>query len=178
MEDKEIINEIKQDFKTHEEKYKQIEEMYQEFLDYKDATLCKVFSYKGMCENFVDLGYQKVEKDDIVISRKEYEALKLIESYHIKSCGKNSIVLTREEQDKLYQKGFDDGKEFAEKFYKPLVKAETVEKLIAKIKQFLSNVETVLEDDKYSLYPEIGYKCSEVDDFIDELANNSMLVED
>ena len=38
---------------------------------------------------------------------------------------KNSVVLSKEEYDKLYQKGYDDGKEFAEKFYKPLVKAET-----------------------------------------------------
>lgn len=46
---------------------------------------------------------------------------------------------------------------------------EPAERLIAKIKQFLSNVETVWDDDKYSLYPDVGYKCSEVDDFIDEL---------
>ena len=38
---------------------------------------------------------------------------------------KDSVVLSMEEQDKLYSKGFNDGKEFAEKFYKPLVRAET-----------------------------------------------------
>jgi hypothetical protein len=101
MEDKEIMEEIKQDFKTHEEKLKQVKEMYQEFLDYKNATLCQVFSYKGMCENFIDLGYQKVDKDSMVISRQEYEALKLIESYHVKSCGKDTITLSKTELEAL-----------------------------------------------------------------------------
>ncbi len=54
---------------------KQIEEMYQDFLDYKEATLCKVFTYKGMCENFLKLGYQKVDKDKVILSKEAYEQL-------------------------------------------------------------------------------------------------------
>ena len=127
MEDKEIINEIKQDFKMREEEYKQIENMYQEFLDYKDATPCKVFSYKGMCENFIDLGYQKVDKDDIVISKKEYEALKLIESYHIKSCGKDAVTLSKTELEAIMSASVDSTSKLVHKSTKDL--ADTIYQL-------------------------------------------------
>ena len=42
-----------------------IEEMYQEFLDYKASTPCEVFSYRGMCENFIKLGYTKIDYKNI-----------------------------------------------------------------------------------------------------------------
>lgn len=45
MEDKKIINEIKQDFKSHEEKYRQIEEMVKNlvFLHEKNKEITKEF---------------------------------------------------------------------------------------------------------------------------------------
>lgn len=90
----------------------QIEEMYQEFLDYKEATLCKVFSYKDMCENFINLGYQKIDKDSVVLSREEYEQLK------------QTIISQSEESTKLCahltQKIIDTRKETAEKIFNTL----------------------------------------------------------
>lgn len=56
-----------------------------------------------------------------------------------------------------YDKGYQDGSK------------ETVKRIIAKIKQFLNGVETVRNNDENNLQPEIGYKCSGVDDFLDKL---------
>ena len=64
------------DCKCQNNDKKQIEEMYQEFLQYKHDTMCEVFSYKGMCENFINLGYRKINENEIVIGKKEYENLK------------------------------------------------------------------------------------------------------
>ena len=179
MEDKEIINEIKQDFKTHEEKYKQIEEMAKVIevclkihFGAGDIVEPEDFPYqaKDIAQEIVNKGWIKPAKDSVALSREEYAELK-----HTK------ILLKELQKDKkFYQNAVLNNLKKIEKLENQLKQAskETVEKLIAKIKQFLSNVETVLEGDKYSLYPEIGYKCSEVDSFIDDLANNSMLVED
>jgi hypothetical protein len=174
MEDKEIINEIKQDFKMQEAKHKQIEEMayiienaFKVYFGANDLVDPEDFPYqaKDLAKELLE-HYQVVDKDSVVLSMEEYEILtKDIEKPTDEVLkrlivGKNLLI------DKAVKKTIDE-----------TIK-ETTEKLVAKIKQFLSNVETVVEDDKYSLYPEVGYKCSEVDDFIDELANNSMLVED
>lgn len=59
--------------------------------------------------------------------------------------------------EQSYKNGYENGKK------------ETAEKIIAEIKQFLSGVETVRGDDENKLQPEIGYKCSEVDNFLDKL---------
>lgn len=60
--------------------------------------------------------------------------------------------------EQAYKNGYEKGSK------------ETTEKIIAEIKQFLSSVETVRGDDENKLQPEIGYKCSEVDNFLDKLA--------
>ena len=106
MNDKEMINEIKQDFKKHEEKHKQIEEIVKEIAECNKESCqnCKLtctyhYAIKRFCELFLP------------------EA---------------SIVLSIEEQDKLYQKGFYDGKQFAEKFYKLFVRAETRQETVEK----------------------------------------------
>ena len=46
-------------------------------------------------------GYRKIPKDSVVITKEEYNALKMIEKYHVKSCGKNNVVLTQEEYEML-----------------------------------------------------------------------------
>ena len=51
---------------------KETEEMYQEFLQYKHDTLCEVFSYKGMCKNFIELGYRKINKDKVVLDKEAF----------------------------------------------------------------------------------------------------------
>ena len=56
-------------------KQQQIEEMYQDFIDYRHATLFKVSTYEDMCKNFVELGYQKIGEDKIVLPIEEYEML-------------------------------------------------------------------------------------------------------
>lgn len=56
---------------------------------------------------------------------------------------KNAVVLTMEEYEELWTHGYDDGKSFAEKFYQPLVKAqtrkETADKFARDSKQRLSD---------------------------------------
>jgi hypothetical protein len=107
-----------------------------------------------------------------------YLASKLQPKGWIKLC-EDSVILSKEELSRKYvdRDTYDAEIEYR-KVLEKRVSREMVEKIIAKIKQFLSNVETVVEKDKYSLYPEIGYKCSEVDNFIDELANNSVIARD
>ena len=91
----------------------------------------------------------------------------------------NNVVLLKSEYDKLQTENKRlfyqncnlkiENKNLKEDLDIEVLKSkETAEKIIVKIKQFLSSVETMVGDDKYSLYPEIGYKCSEVDDFLDE----------
>lgn len=72
----------------------------------------------------------KLPEDSIVLTREKYDALKLIENYHIKSCGKNSIVLTEKEHEiamrNQYDVGFGFGyqkgsKETAEKILKAVL---------------------------------------------------------
>ena len=78
-----------------------------------------------------------------------------------KCLTEDNVVISNKQCVEMIQYNYNMGYEKGSK--------ETAEKLIAKIKQFLSNVETVWEEDKYSLYPDVGYKCSEVDDFLDKL---------
>jgi hypothetical protein len=75
-----------------------------------NSTECEYWSNDNYCccsynkkeaTAIYNAGYQRVDKDDIVISRKEYEALKLIESYHVKSCGKDTITLSKTELEAL-----------------------------------------------------------------------------
>ena len=98
MEDKEIIEEIKQDFKTHEEKHKQIEDMAKDYYGY---SIDLEDDCKFVAEEMFNKGHRKLSEDSIVISKQEYEALKLIESYHIKSCGKDAITLSKTELEAL-----------------------------------------------------------------------------
>ena len=108
----------------------------------------------------VEMGYKKIEKDDIVISKEEYRCLKSIEKLYdpFWFCTFGGC-----------EGACKECKDTCEMSIFVKERKEMTEKIIAKIKQFLSNVETVVDDDKYSLYPEIGYKCSKVDEFIDEL---------
>lgn len=95
------------DCKCQNNDKKQIEEMYQEFLQYKHDTMCEVFSYKGMCENFINLGYRKINENEIVISKEEKQKL-LKEMYEqgkfdaiagLEKDGK--VVISKEELDIL-----------------------------------------------------------------------------
>ena len=57
------------------DKEKQIEEMYQIFLNYKFSMPAEDFSYKGMCENFIDNNYRKINDNEVVISKEEKQKL-------------------------------------------------------------------------------------------------------
>jgi hypothetical protein len=48
---------------------------------------------------------------------------------------------------------------------------ETAAKLIAKIKQALTSIEIIVDNDTHKWQPDIGYNVQEVDDLLDELAN-------
>lgn len=78
-----------------------------------------------------------------------------------KCLTKNNVVLSGKQCVEIIQDNYNIGYERGSK--------ETAEKIITKIKQFLGGVETIRGDDENKLQPEIGYKCSEVDDFLDKL---------
>ena len=63
-------------------KEKQIEEMYNEFLAYKFITPIDKFSYRGAFEHLEKQGYRKINENEVVISKEEYEELlKLQKTY-------------------------------------------------------------------------------------------------
>ena len=56
------------------DKQKQIEEMYQEFLNYKLVeSTPETFSYKKMCEYLYDAGYIKVPEGAVVLTQEELD---------------------------------------------------------------------------------------------------------
>lgn len=74
----------------------------------------------------------------VVISQKEYDALKTIEKYHIKSCGKDSVVLSKEEAERfrgqtinIKKVKLQERKETAEKILKFFANAFPKEKGIS-----------------------------------------------
>ena len=110
-----------------------------------------------------------IPEDSVVLPKSEYEEYKKVVD------GKAIMVENITDLNRLVQfpieydnKIFDDIADFGN-YVQEQAQKETAEKLIARIKQFLSQVQTVVDDDKYSLYPKIGYKCSQVDDFLDEI---------
>lgn len=56
---------------------------------------------KDIAEQLDFLDYRKIPKGSVVLTEERHTALKLIENYHIKSCGKNSVVLTTEELEEI-----------------------------------------------------------------------------
>lgn len=117
MKDREIINEIKQDFKTHEENCKQIEEMAKD-IDWAKAKIWNSENLKkdgydwhsrGIATHLVCMDYCKIPKDSVVLSKSEY----------------NVLILVRANYDRIvkdFNKAYDLGvKETAEKILKELV---------------------------------------------------------
>lgn len=115
------------------QKEKQIEEMTKvsfsvidnktgEYPDLYDIALKEDWA-KGLM--YCDMEGFSINEDGQLILSDECGKFVYCPSDRFTVVFEDSVVLSREEQDKLYQKGFNDGKEFAEKFYKPLVKAET-----------------------------------------------------
>ena len=136
MEDKEIINEIKQDFKTHEETHKQIEKManiiessFKVYFGSNDLVDPEDFpeQAKDLAQELLKCYQPKLSEDHMIISRKEYEALKLIESYHIKSCGKDTITLSKTELEALTGAFVDSTSKLVHKSTKDL--ADTIYQL-------------------------------------------------
>ena len=78
-----MINEIKQDFKKHEEKHKQIEEIVKEIAECNKESCqdCKLictycYAIKRFCELFLP-------EDEIILSREEFEKGKQDYNYQI-----------------------------------------------------------------------------------------------
>lgn len=86
-------------------KEKQIEEMAKDcyyvahLLRFNDPCMFSLKGWSELTKEMIKLGWIKPNED--------------------------TVVLSREECEKLYYKGYENGKQIAEKFYKPLVKAET-----------------------------------------------------
>ena len=75
---------------------------------------CKNCVCNAVCDKKLNLRYYfdnhdcehyqpKLLKDSVVISKERFDALETIEKYHIKSCGKDSVVLTQEELEEKYE---------------------------------------------------------------------------
>lgn len=114
---------------------KQIEEMAKvifEYVDSKDrknvyivhsgiAEDMKTYSHNyGVAKALYNANCRILDEGSVVISKEEYEALRLIEKYYIKSCGKNSVVLTTEELEEIRKQAV---KEYAEKLHSSLDKS-------------------------------------------------------
>lgn len=85
-----------------EKKKQEIEEMYQDFLNFKfQNSSPETFSYKGLVEHLHRAGYRKIPKGAVVLTREEYDELTLT---------KQSIFDMLEERDDKARK------ETAEKF--------------------------------------------------------------
>lgn len=89
------------------DKEKQIEEMAKVVsVNCGECYTCE-FNTMPNCIDYLvanelyNAGYRKIDKGSVVLTEEEYEALRLIEKYHIKSCGKNSVVLTTEELEEI-----------------------------------------------------------------------------
>lgn len=79
-----------------------------------------------IAKELYEQNYRKILKDSVVISQEEYDALKLIEGYHIKSCGKGAVILTETERITMcaeqWSKGYAQArKETAKEFYTKLL---------------------------------------------------------
>lgn len=104
MNDKELINEIKQDFKMHEEKQKEIEEMARDYCNVcPSIKICRLKSKPCIAEindaeRYYNAGYRNV-KDKIVLSKEEYVDLTL---------AKQSIFKMLDEREDKLRKEFDE----------------------------------------------------------------------
>ena len=115
---------------------------------------------KDIANQLYEQGYRKIPEGSVVISKEEYEALRLIEKYHIKSCGKNSVVLTTEEYQKL---------KMLEKYH---ITCEDVSEYITNahdqaIKEFAKRLKMQFEDSLGVFYP-----TSTIEKRIDEIAKS------
>lgn len=151
-------------------KEKQIEEIAKERNEIKDIMklLDKCVSLNPMCKSEVASviygnNYQKITKDNVVLSREEYKRLKRVETekdrlYEIKLDLENQLI----------EKGWTDY-EGADEIEKRVSK-ETAEKCIRDIREMLQDCDKVYEDDGYHISPDVGYLKKDVDDGLNKIA--------
>ena len=118
------------DFEKGWEEYKakrkqEIEEMYQEFLNYKFENSCpETFSCKGMCEHFHKAGYRKIPKGAVVMTDKE-----LNEELDAIKC----VMIVHDDDGERYV-SYDKYKEFTDRLGKIArqrkVRIEQLEKIL------------------------------------------------
>ena len=116
MKDKEMIEEMAKEIETAKQGIWASVRTRKEDEDY-------LWHSRAIAEYLAVQGYRKLPENSVVVTKQRFEALETIENYHIKSCGKDSVVLSMEEYNKLkyqwitdseaYKKG---SKETAEKF--------------------------------------------------------------
>lgn len=73
-------------------------EFYKQTLEEARNNKCLL---KNCAKTLYEQGYRKLPEDSVTIRKCEYDALKAIEKYHIKSCGKDIIVLSKEEYNEI-----------------------------------------------------------------------------
>ena len=141
--EKQLVNEIKQDFKMHEEKHKQFEETIKEIAECNKESCkdCKIictyfYAIKKFCEIFL-------HEDSVVLSREEYEKV-------------DKEIINKSTYDTIWKAGYNAyektiGECVAE------ARKETTEKifkmLISKLdsNQFLSGKRIIMEVDVENL---------------------------
>lgn len=74
---------------------KQIEELANKLYSLQDEY--DMSNPYEVAKAVLSLDYENIPEGSVVLTEERHTALKLIEKYHIKSCGKNSVVLTAEE---------------------------------------------------------------------------------
>lgn len=134
------------DFEKGWEEYKakskqEIEEMYQEFLNYKFENSCpETFSYKGICEHFHKEGYRKIPKNAVVLTREEYASL-------VTRPSLNTAINV-----------FDVRKETAEKFAERLKSDEDIKLILINVRY----MQTRIDEAEKAIKRKIDKICKEI----------------
>lgn len=97
--------------------------------------------------------YSTHDNDLVVLSREEYDNLRL---------------QIQEAHNKGVRAGFDMTK-FKENSIRKQERKETAKKIINQVREMLNSCQTVYEDDKYLITPNVGYLMKDVDDGLDKI---------
>lgn len=107
-----------------------------------DCTKCGIST--DLAKVLIKENYRKIPKDSMVITKEEYDALKMIEKYHITSCGKNSVVLTEREYEIAMTHQYDVGFGFG---CKQARKDTAID--------ILQAISTASDDDRYNIWSDL-----------------------
>ena len=138
------INEIKQDFKIHEEKRKQIEDialLLQNYSKIKQSYYSggwhSVDVYHGLAKSLYYNNFRIVNKDSVVVSREEYEKLQSdIKRLVYQNC---NLKIENKNLEENLEIEILKSKEMAEKIYKD-IRLFLNDKTLEAIKRYFKEV--------------------------------------